>query len=144
MKIQDRTIANEFVVKRRERSNTGTRTATRTSKRRCACRAALIVEKGRNDEKNSEEHSQQQAEEHSQQQARQPKDYDRDKAKYEEKHSTEESCSQPVPKHLRSDADVQEGQWELNHKDMGRRGNRGAQEDYPDRSETATQKVHLN
>ena len=27
-----------------------------------------------------------------------PKDYERDKAKYEEKHSAEESCSQPVPK----------------------------------------------
>ena len=26
-----------------------------------------------------------------------PKVYDRDKAKYAEKHSTEESCSQPVP-----------------------------------------------
>ena len=39
-----------------------------------------------------------------------PEDYDRDKAKYEEKHSTEESCSQPVPKHLRADADVQQGQ----------------------------------
>ena len=39
-----------------------------------------------------------------------PKDCDRDKAKYEEKHSTEESCSQPVPKHLRTDADVQQGQ----------------------------------
>ena len=67
------------------------------------------------------QHSQQQAEEHSQQQARQeqsysrqdkPKGYDRDTAKYEaneEKHSTEESYSQPVPKHLRTGADVQEG-----------------------------------
>ena len=35
-----------------------------------------------------------------------PKDYDRDKAKYEEKHCTEESCSQAVPKHLRTDAVV--------------------------------------
>ena len=42
-----------------------------------------------------------------------PKDYDRDKAKYEEKHITEESCSQPVPKHPRTDADVQQGQYEL-------------------------------
>ena len=41
-----------------------------------------------------------------------PKDYDRDKAKNEDKHSTEESCSQPVPKHPRTDADVQ-GQYEL-------------------------------
>ena len=38
------------------------------------------------------------------------KDYDRDKAKYEEKHSMEGSYSQPVPKHLRTDADVQQGQ----------------------------------
>ena len=137
--IRDRTIANELVVKRRERSNTGARTARRTSKRRCARRAALIDEKGRNDEKNREEQSQQQAEEqsqqqareeHGQQQARQPKVNDRDKAKYDEKHSTEESCSQPVPKHLRSDADVQEGQWE-HHKDRLRRGNRGVQEDHP-------------
>ena len=42
-----------------------------------------------------------------------PKDYDRDKAKYEEKHSTEKSCSQPVPKHSRTDADVQQVQYEL-------------------------------
>ena len=41
-----------------------------------------------------------------------PTDYDRDKAKYEEKHHTE-SCSQPVPKHPRTDADVQQGQQEL-------------------------------
>ena len=51
-----------------------------------------------------------------------PKGYDRDKTKYEanyeEKHSTEESCSQPVPKHLRTDADVQEGQWELKLDDV--------------------------
>ena len=51
-----------------------------------------------------------------------PKGYDRDKAKYEanyeEKHSTEESCSQPVPKHLRTDADVQERQWELKLDDV--------------------------
>ena len=33
-----------------------------------------------------------------------------DKAKCEEKNSTEESCSQPVAKHLRTDADVQQGQ----------------------------------
>ena len=39
-----------------------------------------------------------------------PKDYNRDKAKYEEKHSTEESYSQPVPKHPRTDVDVQQGQ----------------------------------
>ena len=38
-----------------------------------------------------------------------PKD-DRDKAKYEEEHSIEESYIQPVPKHLRTDADVQQGQ----------------------------------
>ena len=42
-----------------------------------------------------------------------PEDCDRDKAKYEEKHITEESCSQPVPKHPRTDADVQQGQYEL-------------------------------
>ena len=61
-----------------------------------------------------EEQSQQQAEEQSMANSRQgkPKDHDRDKAKYEEKHSTEESCSQPVPKHLRTDADVQQGQYE--------------------------------
>ena len=35
-----------------------------------------------------------------------PKDCERDKAKYEEKHNTEESCSQPVP-------DVQQEQYEL-------------------------------
>ena len=35
-----------------------------------------------------------------------PKDCDRDKAKYDEKHTTEESSSQPVPKHPRTDADV--------------------------------------
>ena len=39
-----------------------------------------------------------------------PKDGDRDKAKYDAKHITEESCSQPVPKHPRTDADVQQGQ----------------------------------
>ena len=33
--------------------------------------------------------------------------------KYEEKHSTEESYSQPVPKRLRTDVDVQQGQREL-------------------------------
>ena len=82
-----------------------------------------------------------------------PKGYDRVKTKYEanyeEKHSTEESCSQPVPKHLRTDGDVQEGQWELKLDDVIRpsqnrlrRRNRGAQEDHPDKSETATQKVH--
>ena len=73
--------------------------------------------------RNREEHSQQQAEEQSQQRAEeqsqhqaeeqsQPKDYDRDKAKYDEKHFTEKSCSQPVPKHPRTDADVQQGQYE--------------------------------
>ena len=93
----------------------------------------------------AEEQSQQQArQEHGQQQARQPKDLDRDTEKYEEKNSTEESCSQPVPKHPRSDADVQEGQRELNHKDKLRRAYRGVQEDHPDSSETATQKVHLD
>ena len=35
-----------------------------------------------------------------------PKDCDLDKAKHEEKHSTEESCSEPVPH-------VQQGQYEL-------------------------------
>ena len=29
---------------------------------------------------------------------------------YDAKHITEESCSQPVPKHPRTDADVQQGQ----------------------------------
>ena len=33
------------------------------------------------------------------------------KAKNDEKHFTEESCSQPVPKHPRTDADVQQGQY---------------------------------
>ena len=42
-----------------------------------------------------------------------PKDCDRDKAKYDEKHITEESCSQPVPEHPRTDADVQQEQYEL-------------------------------
>ena len=43
-----------------------------------------------------------------------PKYCDRDKAKYDaEQHITEESCSQPVPKHPRTDADVQQGQYEL-------------------------------
>ena len=42
-----------------------------------------------------------------------PKDYDRDKAKYDEKHTTQESCSQPVPKHPRTEADVEQGQYEL-------------------------------
>ena len=36
-----------------------------------------------------------------------------EKVKYDEKHITEESCSQPVPKHLRTDADVQREQYEL-------------------------------
>ena len=39
-----------------------------------------------------------------------PKDSERDKMKYVEKHSTEESYSQPVAKHPRTDADVQQGQ----------------------------------
>ena len=42
-----------------------------------------------------------------------PKDYDRDKAKYEEVQSKAAAIhpdSQPVPKHLRTDADVQQGQ----------------------------------
>ena len=38
-----------------------------------------------------------------------PKVCDRDKAKYEEKHTTEESCSQPVPKHPRTNAYIQQG-----------------------------------
>ena len=88
-----------------------------------------------NDEKNREEQSQQQAEEQSQQQAEEqsqqqarqeqsqrqareersqqqasePKDCDRDKAKYEEKHTTEESCSKQVAKHPRKNADIQQG-----------------------------------
>ena len=51
-----------------------------------------------------------------------PKGYHRDKAKYkanyEEKQSTEESCSQQVPKHLKTDADVQEEQRELKFDDV--------------------------
>ena len=39
-----------------------------------------------------------------------PKDGDRDKAKYAARHITEESCSQPVPKHPRTDSDVQQEQ----------------------------------
>ena len=42
-----------------------------------------------------------------------PKDNDRDKAKYEEKYITEESCSKPVQKRPRTDADAQQGQHEL-------------------------------
>ena len=42
-----------------------------------------------------------------------PKDCDRDKVKYDAKHITVESCSQPVPKHPRTDADVQQVQHEL-------------------------------
>ena len=43
-----------------------------------------------------EEQSQRQArEEHGQQQAKQPKDCDRDKAQYEEKHTTQKGCSNP-------------------------------------------------
>ena len=42
-----------------------------------------------------------------------PKDCGRDKAKHDEKHITEESRSQPVQKHPRTGADVQEGQHEL-------------------------------
>ena len=63
----------------------------------------------------AEEQNQQQAEEQSQQQAEEqsePQDCDRDKAKYDEKHFKEKSCSQPVPKHPRTDAEVQEGQYE--------------------------------
>ena len=65
-----------------------------------------------------------------------PKDCDRDKAKYEEKHSTEESCSQQCrcpAGARRSDHDCP--------KDRLRRGNRGVQENHPDSSEAATQKV---
>ena len=47
-----------------------------------------------------------------------PKGYHRDKAKYEEKQSTEESCSQQVPEHLKTDADVQEEQRELKFDDV--------------------------
>ena len=82
-----------------------------------------------------------------------PKGYDRDKTKYEanyeEKHSIEESCSQPVPKHLRTDADVQEGQWELKLDDVIRQSQRSTstKKSWSTRrstssSETATQKVH--
>ena len=62
-----------------------------------------------------QEQSQQQAREDHGQQSRQsePKDCDRDKAKYDEKHTTEERYSQPVPKHPRTDADAQQGQNEL-------------------------------
>ena len=42
-----------------------------------------------------------------------PKDCDRDKAKYGEKHTLEESSSQPGPKHPRTDAYVLEGQQKL-------------------------------
>ena len=64
-----------------------------------------------------------------------PKDCDRDKAKYEKKHLTDKSCSQPVPKHPRTDADVQQEPWELKLGEMittipkidFRRGNRGVQ-----------------
>ena len=40
-------------------------------------------------------------------------DCHRDKAKYEAKHITEESCSQPIPKHPKTDSDFQQGQHEL-------------------------------
>ena len=39
-----------------------------------------------------------------------PKECEGDKAKFDEKHTTEESSSQPVPKHPRTDADVWVGQ----------------------------------
>ena len=40
----------------------------------------------------------------------------RSTVKYKEKHSTKQGCvSQPVPKHLRTDADVQQRQYELKH-----------------------------
>ena len=42
-----------------------------------------------------------------------PKDYDRDEAKNNEKHITEDRCSQPGKKHPRTDADVWQGQQEL-------------------------------
>ena len=64
-----------------------------------------------------------------------PKNYDRDKAKYEEKHSTDESCSQRCrcpASARRSDHDYP------NHRLQ--RGNRGVKENHPDSSE-ATQKV---
>ena len=84
-----------------------------------------------------------------------PKVYDRDKAKYEanyeEKHSTDESCSQPVPKHLRVDADVQEGHWELKLDDVIRPSQRSTstRKSWSTRRssrqlETATEKVHLD
>ena len=65
---------------------------------------------------------------------RQSKPKDGDKAKYDAKHITVVSCSQPPPKHPRTDADVQQGQYELkldegdhpNHR--LHRGNRGVQE----------------
>ena len=78
-----------------------------------------------------------------------PKDNDRDKAKYEEEHSTEESYSQPVPKHPKNRCRCPAGAtraeaWrnDRDHpKDRLRRGNRGAQENHPDSSEAETQKV---
>ena len=79
---------------------------------------------------------------------RKPKDFDRDKAKYEEKHSTEESCSKPVPKHPRTGADVQQGQYELKHGEVITTITKidfneeiGVQENHPDSSEAETQKV---
>ena len=79
----------------------------------------------------AEEQSQQQAEQQSQRQAgtANRRTANRDKVKYEEKHTTEEGGSQPVP-------DVQQGQYELqlgvrdpdHPKDQLRRGNRGVQE----------------
>ena len=65
-----------------------------------------------------------------------PKDYDRDKAKYEEKHSTEESCSQRCRNPAgarRSDHDCP--------KDRLRRRNRRIQENHPDSSEAEIVKI---
>ena len=79
-----------------------------------------------------------------------PKDCDRDKAKYEEKPSTEESCSQPVPKHPRTDADVQQEQHDLKLGevittiptiDFNEETVENKNANHPDSSEAATQKV---
>ena len=93
-------------------------------------------------EKNREEQSQQQAEEKSQLQPTAGKanqrTANRDKAKYEEKHSTKESCSQPVP-------DVQQGH-ELKLGEVITTINFDEEtvenkENHPDNSEAATQKI---
>ena len=81
---------------------------------------------------------------------RQSKPEDGDKAKYEAKHIKEVSCSQPVPKHPRTDADVQQGQYELNLDegittiptiDFNEETVEYKNANYPDSSEAETQKV---